>query len=60
MKIEAWIHFEKEGEKEKLKQIVESSSNTLIAIAMVQEEFGLSLADSNAAVEMYNKRIKKL
>lgn len=59
MKVEAWIHFEKPGEKEKLKEIVESSSSNILATKAVQEEFGLSLIDSNTVIEMYNKRIRK-
>ena len=59
MRVEAWVHFDKPGEKEELIQIMESSSNEFDANMKLQDHFGLSLMDANTVIETYKTRIKK-
>lgn len=59
MKIEAWIHFEEAGEKQKLQEIMENNSNSIIQNQKIQEEFNIDMFEAKTVIEMYNKRIKK-
>lgn len=58
MKLSYWIYFEHQGEKDKLKEIIENNSNPLMANIAIQEEFNVSLTEAEKIIEIYNNKIK--
>lgn len=58
MELSYWIYF-KQGEKDKLKQIIDENPNPLMANIAIQEEFGVSLTEAEKIIEVYNNKINK-
>lgn len=60
MKLETWIVFEKEGEKQELIELIESfGTKEYSAMQAIQEKYNLSLSEATKIMEAYNKRLKK-
>lgn len=60
MKLETWIVFEKEGEKQELIDFIESfGTKEYSAMEAIQEKYEVSLSDATKILEAYNKRLKK-
>lgn len=60
MKIESWIVFEKEGEKQEFIAFIESfGTKEYSAMQAIQEKYNMTLGEATKAMEVYNTRLKK-
>ena len=56
MKIENWVKFEKPGEKDKLKTIIETNDE-LQAISQIAQDFNMDLMDATSVYNIFKERM---
>lgn len=59
MRLTFWIYFDKPGEKEKLKKIMDEPYDDFEKNRLIQEEFGVDLLTASRVIDTYYKSIKK-
>ena len=57
MKIKNWVMFEAPGEKEELKQLINSTEDDLEAIGQIAEKFDMDLSDATTVYNIYKERM---